>query len=762
MAFAEQSKVFVNFTGGLNTEATPLNFPENAAQAIDNFDLFITGEVKRRLGIDFEDAYIIRPETTSDVNTAAYAISTFEWRSVNGSGDQNFLVVQIGLRLYFHNLGDEPLSTNLRGTVDLSAFKTGPGAETRRLSAGYGEGIMIVGNAEIDPVMVQYDDETDSFSLTRIELKIRDFEGVKDGLATDERPTVISALHRYNLRNQGWPLTATGNNVERGSRGTSRNINPIDFTRTKIGVYPSNADLFYASKAVSANDAEVLNTYSPWALEHNSFGNTPAPKGHYVLDLFNQVRPGAEFHPTKQTDRRPSTLAFYAGRAWYAGVPDSQYTGNIFFSQSLTDLNHIGDCHQEYDPTAEDLNALLATDGGVIHIADLGEVMYMESIGADLVVFANNGVWAISGGEAHGNFQADSHSIRKISDQGTIGRETVVVAQGTAMWWGEGGIWLMSPNEFDGAWKVDRITRESIQTFYDNINSVSKNYARVFHDSFSKKVFWLYNDDDGFDGLNFRFKYNRALVLDMSLGAFYTYTISDLDENSPWISAMSLKAPGSEIAVEYDVWHLNDDVVEGADDIVQDISFQSFANVKIKALTFVQNEDDSYSYTFSEFKDRDFRDWETWDKVKNNISNVGKNFTSFIQSGWSTFEDLLRPKTITHLTSFFNRTEDGYVSTDDPSIVEFANPSSAIVQTRWEFTDLDIGRWTAPMQAYRLPHSYIPEDVLDPFNYGYEVIKSKLRMRGRGTGFSIRYSSEEGKDLQLIGFAVNVRAGEKV
>lgn len=122
--------------------------------------------------------------------------------------------------------------------------------------------------------------------------------------------------------------------------------------------------------------------------------------------------------------------------------------------------------------------------------------------------------------------------------------------------------------------------------------------------------------------------------------------------------------------------------------------------------------------------------------------------------------DLIREKTITHLTTFFTRTEDGYTVGSEPDIVEFTNPSGALAQTRWEFTETDTGRWTTPQQAYRLARWYIPEDATDDFDYGQSTIRTKLRMRGKGDAFSIRYESETSKDMQLLGFAVNVRAGK--
>jgi hypothetical protein len=764
MPFAEQSKFMVNFTGGLNTEATSLNFPENAAQDIDNFDLFITGEVKRRLGIDFETAYTVRPETTTAANTANYALSTNSWKSVNGKGDVNFLVVQIGTTLYLHDLGAEPLSGTLRGVVNLSASKTGESPEAKALSYAYGEGVLFVGNDDMNTTMIEYDEDTDTFSKTQIVLKIRDFVGVDDGLNTDQRPSSLSNDHKYNLRNQGWPTRIRCARDDQGDDGVI-NTDPVSWARSQVGEYPSNADIVHACKASAADDARSIGTFSPWVMQTVSTGNTPAPKGHYVLEAFSQNRSSVSGIGVTDnghtTNRRPSALAFYAGRVWYAGIPDKNYTGNVYFSQQLTDRKNAGKCYQDYDPTAEDLNTLLATDGGVLAVADMGQVYRMEPVGNDLVILAANGVWAVSGDAARGNFQADKFSIRKVTDQGTIARESVVVTEGVLTWWGEGGIWSMRGSQIDDQLVVERITRNTIQSFYDAIPPVSRAYARGFYDAYDKKVYWLYNDAGSYDGINFRFKYNRVLVLDVTLEAFYTYTVSDLATNSPWMCALVNKVPGSETVTQYDIWVVNDDVEEGGDDIVQDVAFESFANVELKILTFLENEDGTYSYTFSEFKDTGFHDWKTHDQARNDISNLGADYNSHIQTGWNNLGDLIRDKTITHLTSFFTRTETGYVGGTEPNTVEFENPSSALVQTRWEFTDADTGRWTVPQQAYRLSRWYIPGGALDDFNYGHTTIRTKLRMRGRGEAFSIRYYSEEGKDMQLLGFAVNVRAGKQ-
>jgi len=763
MAFAEQSEFMVNFVGGLNTEASSLNFPENAAQDIDNFDLFITGEVKRRLGLDFETSYTVRPETTTATNTAAYAISKSEWHAVNGKGDLNFLVVQIGTTLYFHDLGAEPISATLRGSVDLSSSKVGDSPEDKVLTFAYGEGVLIVGNQDLDPTIIEYDDDTQAFSKSPVTIQIRDFAGIEESVAADSRLSSITNDHRYNLRNQGWPTSIRSANDADGDDGVT-NTDPINWTKTKIGVYPSNADIVHAAKMTAADDARSIGTFSPWDLQKLTLGNTPAPKGHYILDAFAADRKAASGITVTDngynTGARPSAVGFYAGRAWYAGVPDRNYVGNIYFSQSLTDLANAGKCYQEYDPTAEDLNALLATDGGVIHIADLGRVYRLIEVGTDLIVVASNGIWAISGVETKGTFTADSFSVRKITREGCSSKESIIETEGQLWWWGEGGIWRMQSNSVDPtAQAVDRVTLSTIQTFYDEqIGNAAKAYARGFYDPYAKKVYWLYNDSDTYDGITDRFFYNRVLVMDTTLEAFYTYTISEMDADSPLLAGLTVKTPGSETVTTYDIWDGENDVEYSGDDVVQDVAFESFATVQLKALCFVENEDTTWSYTFGEFNSRDFVDWKTWDVEKNGAGATGVNFTSHIQTGWRNSTDPSRTKTITHLTSFFSRTEDGYQAGEESGVVEFTNPSGAYVQVRWDYTDADTGRWTDQIQAYRLDRWYLPEDEFDPFTYGATTIRSKIRMRGRGEAMSVRYDSEDGKDMNLLGFGLNLRA----
>jgi len=781
MPVAEQSKVFVNFTGGLNTEATTLNFPENAATDIDNMDIFRQGDTRRRLGVDFEDNYVLRPDLFDDQSFTTDAVSSHEWRAVNGRGEIDFLVVQVGLMLFFHDLGGEPISGTERGSVDLSPFVVGQSARNLVIDTSFGEGRMMVASNQLEPTYIEYDEETSKFTIFKIDLMVRDFDGLDDGLDVGERPNNLSPEHNYNLRNQGWPFLLRSAKQQDGNQGVITK-DPVIFFNEFTGTHPSNADIVHLGKLGGAQDPESIGAYHPAQIEKLVLGNTPASKGHYIFSPFNrdrtEVSKGETFIfgdglginvripglPDAEVDNlRPSATEFYAGRTWFAGVPSQLNSGDIYFSQTLVDMTKAGLCYQDQDPTAEDLNALLATDGGVIHISDMGRVQRMINVGQDLVIVASNGLWAISG-EAGGSFTATSFTVRKISDVGTLARDSVLEVVGALYFWNEGGIYSVTSGQISDELAVTRISRDKIQKFYEGINETSRAYARGFYDIFDQKIYWFYNDTPGYDAINFRFDYNRALVYDLTIQAFYTYTFNSITAgDNPMIVAMTQKTPGNEELVNLDVMLGVDDVNLGGDDVCQEQAFPNFANTKLKLLTFVRDLTDNTKlrYTFSEFKNKGFKDWVIWDQASNGAAALGADYLSLIQTGFNSFDNPLPLKHITHVVSYFNRTEDGYVL-DSLEEIQLANPSGALAQVRWEWTDADTGRWTKQENAYRLLRVYIPDDVTDPFTYGETVIKTKLRMRGKGHAFSIRYESEPCKDMQLLGFGVNMRAGTKL
>lgn len=541
MGRAKGAKQFFNFNKGWNTEASPMTFPENTAQDLDNVILDIDGSIRRRPGVDFEPDPAGFGETLSAADTTTIAYSMHTWRDVAGTDSSAFFVSQVGLTLYVHRQGGGDASQNLIGTVDLTPFSINTQEATNSaVMTSNGSGVLFVTGKYINPFYVEWDGTT--LTSTEIEAKIRDFVGIDTGLAVDKRPTTAqdSPGHYYNLFNQGWDIarinTFNGGTVLTGTIGSNVSVN------SPGGTVPSNADVVYLGMKTDS-DGDLI--FSKAELQAQTFGNTRAARGKFVLDLFNQNRQnvsgiqGLISQTTLST--RFTTTAFHNGRVFFSGLSDVGFTNKVYFSQQLTDLDKAGNFHQDQDPTAEEFNDLLATDGGSITIPSSGKILRLIEGPNGIIVFSTNGVWQISGKEAA--FDPTDSSVTQISSIGCAGPETVVDADGTFLYWSDAGIVALRADQISSNLTAEVISKNTIQTGYLLIGGLQHKFARGTYIQAEKKVVWLYNTDSEFNGVSNRFKYNGFLILDLNLGAFYKYSLSDLTSNTPFIVGIADQQP---------------------------------------------------------------------------------------------------------------------------------------------------------------------------------------------------------------------------
>lgn len=197
-----------NFTKGFVTEFTGLNFPENAATDVDNCQFSLVGDVTRRLGIDYEENYLLTNQSHTNM-----AVTSYKWNNAGGDGLTQIVVEQIGAALYFYKSSDatttNPLSrTKLTQIVDL--FNQGVGGATPDITLecqfSDGNGYLFVYHPSCEPFFCSYAGGV--VTPTAIQLNIRDFTGTNEPAAlVNIRPPSTVAIaqdHLYNLTNQGW------------------------------------------------------------------------------------------------------------------------------------------------------------------------------------------------------------------------------------------------------------------------------------------------------------------------------------------------------------------------------------------------------------------------------------------------------------------------------------------------------------------------------------------------------------------------------
>lgn len=563
-------------------------------------------------------------------------------------------------------------------------------------------------------------------------------------MGTSARPSTLTAVHHYNLRNQGWPNQFSCVDDEAGSH--ARLQDPVQYTRTRIGVYPSNADIIYHAKTAAAQNAIGIGAYSPWHLKRYHYGNTPAAKGHFVLKAFDRNRQlvsgiGSVYDPERDVDSdRPVSVEFYAGRIWYL-MPD----GRIYFSQILTEIANAEKCFQDADPTAEDINEVVATDGGELNISEMSLGVKLITIGTSLVVFADNGIWSISGGENQ-PFTATNQEIRKITEIGVVGTNSMVEAEGVVYYWSSGGIYTLQADQISNQLQASNISESTIQTLFLETSEAARRNCLVYYDEKTKKILWLYNDTDDYDGINYRFAYNRILILDLVLQAFYTYSF-DASLDVPFIAGVIEKQAGSANKLVENVTTGGAIVTNGPDLVTSAITRKSLSEVRVKFLTFAKQQNGKFKYTFSELSSDSMKDWKSFD-------GEGLNYVSFAETGENIAEDLISEKESNTMYFFFKKTEESFVLDANDNVV-LDKPSSCLLQAKWDWSNLpSAGRWSSPEQIYRFKREYFPIPVgPSPFDYGFEVIQTVQQVRGKGRSLSLRFESEEGKDFHLLGWA---------
>jgi len=787
------SSIEQNFTGGLKTEFTGLNFPENACTSVDNCVFSIIGDVLRREGINFEANYFL-----NDIFVANSAINTYRWLNAGGDGDTEVLVLQVGATLYFFESSNStaaaPLSTTvLMSTVILSGYLATGNLTfdaTTECQFTTGNGYLFVFHPSIDPVYCVFNNGV--ILPNSIQVQIRDFTGFypePGNPAIGFRPTTLTMEHNYNLLNQGWtgaplwtavatnilaagslPLgqqtfvvasgltgvtvsqlvsiaysayflyydiasgnyyyttgTGTATGVVSSYSGTSLGIdvttstsfsagpgteisvvisttstinpglveNTINTWYAAVNNYPSNADIWYLYK----DDTDVFNPT-------DTYGNVTeptaiAPQGHFILNAFNQQQStvsGLNGVTNISTTTRPKTGCWFQGRVWYAGVDASQqatgdqnfytWTENIYFSQVISNVTEFGYCYQENDPTDETFFDLLPTDGGVINIQGSGTIYKLYPLQNGILVFADNGVWSITGNSALG-FTANDYNISKISSIQNISSTSYVDVMGLPIFWNEEGIYAVEMGQNNvpyghGGYNVNPLTVGTILSFYNDIPLDSKRYARGAYDPTTYIINWVYRSTEE-AGISNRYQFDSSLNLNVYNKAFYPYTFAN--NNACYVSGITyMNYPEGSLIPQ----------------------FKYLTQAGSSNMTFSEENDDVSWF-----------DWFSYD-------GVGVNYTSNFVTGYKLHGGAMRRFQPMYIYMFSrNDVNNGYN-----------------INSIWDFaTSGNSGKYSS-------------QQVINNAVTNFGMVYRRHRLRGHGLSLQIQVSSIAGMPFDIMGWSM--------
>jgi hypothetical protein len=759
MARANSNKLYRTFVKGLVTEASPLTYPEDTSYDELNTILSRKGSRTRRLGID----YLANTLSASlEVTDNQISQNEYVWTTVNQQPNTNFLVTQKGLTVWFFDMSSNVSAESFKPfTIDLANYIISgwsiQDAQEQVYQMASGKGYLFIVGRCISPLVVKYNEDADEISVTPLAILIRDFDGLNDELANDEEPTTLTKEHHYNLLNQGWlygtssssswsPVNYDGyvlspeqlyyrTHVETlagdpiYSYAYSRadpTSGPIFKFHQAIGRYPGNNKQWWVARAEADDPDKNISAgdFLPNILNNLFSGNNRAPNGHFIVDAFRKDRSalsGISGLSIEELNYRPEAISFFSGRAWYGAG------STVYFSQILdsTGVRKAALCYQEADPTAEDISDLIASDGGVVPIPEADRIRKLIPMANGIIVIAQNGVWFVgAGGES---FSATTISVSKVSSIGSKSPLAAIEVEDTLFWWNETGIQALqqSSGQFGpipGKFGNTSISEQTIQSLFNAISSESKLYVKAAYDPRNNRLMWLFNDTH--EG---RHEYNKVLLFDLTLQAFFLWEFADIEEG-PRVSGIynnigEAYASSTEFVVDEDG---NTILTEALDEVESTNTSATYTPTNIQFLVNVPED----GLAIATLSNSSYVDWSAFD-------GTGSEYSSFVETGYELMADAMRDKQAVYVFVHFQQAED----------------SSCYMTTKWDWANGAFSnRWSNEVQVYRdrtRPNNSTAD--LDAF----AVVTSKNKVRGSGKSVQFRFEcNERNKNFELLGWSV--------
>jgi hypothetical protein len=691
-----------NFTGGFVTQATALNFPPNAMFEQDNIVVSERAIVSRRPGFDYENNFTLNTQTAT-----GNAHSTYYWKNSAGDGTVNFVVQQNGDLLTFYTTTGLSLSAGVSAhTVALSSFQssgsTADNLAHNECQYSTGLGYLFVVHPYCDPFYVKYNSDG-TFSSSIITFSIRDLAGIPEaGVLVDTRSGSLTDEHKYNLYNQGWDGTKIST-----------------FFTAASSKYPSNADVWWIFK-------DDTDTYAPsTTLASNTRGSSPAAKGYFRISPWDTARAATALAQAGITltltnvdetsgTLRPSVTEFHAGRVFYAGVNAVGYNSRIYFSKIVQSPADFGLCQSDNDPTSETLFDFLPSDGGVISIPQAGTIFRLISNGPNLVVFAANGVWVISGSTGVG-FSATDYQVASVTDERSISGASFVVAQGSISWWNSTGINVLT-NDAQKGLSVSSMTDEKIKDFYLDIPTANKRFARGTYNPRTHLIQWVYRSTPQ-ASIDDTYAFDSVLSFNVLIGAFYTWTVPVT--NVSLKSIVTLEGSGSLTGTDSIVDNLGNTVVDNNGNPLITYGFsRTTVTTTTKFLVYSGGD-----FTFAEAFSPLYKDWSKAD-------TGAEDYTSYFTTGYRVRTQGER-NFQTNYIFVFTDLADGMNSYTFQALWNYGNSGNS-------------GQWT---QRQTISQTITHAET------NYDASRRRLKVRGSGTSVQFKFSSVTGLPFNIVGWS---------
>jgi len=407
-------------------------------------------------------------------------------------------------------------------------------------------------------------------------------------------------------------------------------------------------------------------------------------------------------------DERPVSSVFTAGRIFYL-VKNVVYYSQVMEGGSVAFLSK---CYQKNDPTAEQLNNILDTDGGTVPINSADRGISLKESSNGVVIFCSNGVWELSGPKS--GFKATEFSLRKITDAGCISAQAIVQVEGAYYYWSENKIHQITTNQYS-VLEEKSVIDNTIETYYAGITLVGKKYCYGFYNKKDNVIEWAYNNIAEATGPDILRAHTLGLNLNLKTGGWFpTQTNGKVVEDAT----------------------VSETLVGGVDTTALRDDGPFFISMRQVGVATP-----AYTVKVGRRDDTTFQDF-------------GSDYpTAYLETGHETLQKPSNAKSAPTLVTHFKQTEENWIS-DGGGGFELDLPSGCQLRAQWDWNNSDAnGRFAPYQQVYRFRRAFTPVQA-EPFDSGESVITTKNKIRGRGKALSLRFEQEANKDFQLLGYTI--------
>tara|TARA_R110000751_G_scaffold270515_1_gene370299 strand:+ start:11086 stop:13380 length:2295 start_codon:yes stop_codon:yes gene_type:complete len=743
------------FTDGLNTEASGLNIlPSEMMSGSTNVELFQNGSVRRRRGIDFIgtstlSTYLntLRTSTVSEeLQQESPAVIFVSLTAPNGSIVQkvvadlnNEFLIFDATNTALRNI-NSPTQTIVR-TVSTIVYADPQQKYVNMQFAQSGNRLFFAGK-HIQPGYMQVASDNASLEVVYISVIIRD-----------------------------------------------PSANVINTMKSDGGKYYSSIKAHTSSSANKPGAGADWEEF--WILNEGAIPSTVAAWGTGQSYTSSMLKRYDKDTSVTSTDTFPTTVDFYAGRAWFAGDP--KYPNNVYFSQVVANDADLEKYHQFADPF-DTLDSVLAEDdGGVIAIQGAGLVKRLMRLGANIFVGSNTGIWQITG--PSGIFKATNFTAYAVLKDGIDGPANMVAIDDEFVVFGQDTIWrsVIQTNIYvstTGQASFKSLSENRVESVYTAIPKKAKASARAVYNPSERRVYYFHNKevtawDNAFNSLEQPGYSKDVLIIDTRFqdeilpteqqqklrrnvkGAFFTYEYNDGANNAlPYIACpfTGPDMPNIDETVLGNSTSVTDSNgqliiaagVEEPKDVVLALALQRTTSGDVATV----------KGAFATFNTKSIKDW-------NSSPTYAISYNSPIYSGVQTGGDALHNKNLTYLYLVFKKAESGILDADGVDLTQ----GGCYLGSAWDFAvDNDspghTGFWkdvedsngnkvtnSAGVEVYkRDPMRQVyhgtryTKSIAGDGDDGYDHVYYKHRVRGRGHVFQVQFHNDNDKDYHLVGW----------